>query len=202
MKLAKVYWIHSPTHTDPLHEGYIGITLTSGSNGRISSHFRKLKNLSHPNPKLQNAFNKHKNLICLILLESTVEACINEEIKLRPFKEIGWNILEGGGLPPNHKGLHWYNNGIINCFSVDCPEGFVSGKLQKSGKGHGHYGKKKLYTTVQPIKFKKGNVPWNKGKTGIPKLKIQCPYCKKEGGAPQMKQWHFEKCKEKNNAQR
>jgi len=31
----------------------------------------------------------------------------------------------------------------------------------------------------------------------IPQEKAQCPHCGKEGGAPQMKQWHFENCKTK-----
>lgn len=56
---------------------------------------------------------------------------------------------------------------------------------------------------------------WNKGKTGLqtmsketklkmsliakgkPKQKIQCPHCNKIGGLPQMKQWHFDNCKER-----
>ena len=29
----------------------------------------------------------------------------------------------------------------------------------------------------------------------IPKKKLKCPHCGKIGGEPQMKQWHFEKCK-------
>ena len=32
---------------------------------------------------------------------------------------------------------------------------------------------------------------------GKRKPTIMCPHCKKEGGLPQMKQWHFENCKEK-----
>jgi len=34
-----------------------------------------------------------------------------------------------------------------------------------------------------------------KGKNKEPKPKIKCPYCGKVGGVPQMKQWHFDKCK-------
>ena len=30
---------------------------------------------------------------------------------------------------------------------------------------------------------------------GISQSKIQCPYCEKIGGLPQMKQWHFDNCK-------
>ena len=70
---------------------------------------------------------------------------------------------------------------------------------------------------------KKGSVPWNKGLKGvtpgnrnpkdaeyrrkisetlkgrckgIPKKKLTCPHCGKEGGAPQMKRWHYDNCKE------
>jgi len=32
---------------------------------------------------------------------------------------------------------------------------------------------------------------------GISKPKIKCPHCGKEGGVPQMNQWHFDKCKMK-----
>lgn len=61
-------------------------------------------------------------------------------------------------------------------------------------------------------KAKKGQIPWNKGikncykeevlirmsknKKGKTQEKIQCPYCKKEGGTT-MYRWHFENCKEK-----
>jgi len=30
---------------------------------------------------------------------------------------------------------------------------------------------------------------------GVPKPKVKCPHCEKIGGYPQMKQYHFEKCK-------
>jgi hypothetical protein len=33
--------------------------------------------------------------------------------------------------------------------------------------------------------------------SGIPKPKLVCPHCGKEGGAPTMKQWHFDNCKMK-----
>jgi hypothetical protein len=32
-------------------------------------------------------------------------------------------------------------------------------------------------------------------KSGIPKLVVQCPHCEKTGGLPQMKRWHFDRCK-------
>jgi len=36
----------------------------------------------------------------------------------------------------------------------------------------------------------------SKNKKGKTQEKIQCPYCKKEGGTT-MYRWHFENCKEK-----
>jgi len=35
----------------------------------------------------------------------------------------------------------------------------------------------------------------SKSKIGKPKQKIKCPHCNKIGGFPQMKQWHFDKCR-------
>lgn len=35
-------------------------------------------------------------------------------------------------------------------------------------------------------------------KTGISKPVTQCPHCNKIGGFPQMKQWHFDRCKRLN----
>lgn len=38
-------------------------------------------------------------------------------------------------------------------------------------------------------------IKMSKIKKGIPKPKIQCPYCKLVGGTPQMKRYHFNNCK-------
>lgn len=32
-------------------------------------------------------------------------------------------------IAENNKGKHWYNNGKINKFCYECPEGFVKGFL-------------------------------------------------------------------------
>ena len=32
-----------------------------------------------------------------------------------------------------NKGMHWYNNGIVQMQSFECPNGFVPGRLPKSG---------------------------------------------------------------------
>lgn len=43
----------------------------------------------------------------------------------------------------------------------------------------------------------KANKKRSESLKGRPKPIIQCPYCNKSGGASQMKQWHFDNCKEK-----
>ena len=35
---------------------------------------------------------------------------------------------------------------------------------------------------------------------GIPHPKVECPHCNKTGGAPAMKRWHFDNCKENKDA--
>lgn len=44
---------------------------------------------------------------------------------------------------------------------------------------------------------KEANEKRSRTMSGIAKPKIKCPYCNKEGGYPQMKQWHFDSCKRK-----
>ena len=44
---------------------------------------------------------------------------------------------------------------------------------------------------------KESNVKRSKTMSGIAKPKVKCPHCGKEGGAPQMRQWHFDNCKKK-----
>jgi len=44
---------------------------------------------------------------------------------------------------------------------------------------------------------KEANEKRSRTMSNIPKPKIKCPHCKKEGGAPQMRQWHFDNCKKK-----
>ena len=46
---------------------------------------------------------------------------------------------------------------------------------------------------------KEANEKRSKAIAGRPKPKVVCPHCKKEGGYPQMKQWHFDNCKKREN---
>lgn len=89
-----LYWIHLPEHTDIFSQGYVGIT------SNISSRFSRHKN-KHTNPHLSNTIDKYnwENLIKDIVIISHEEYCLELEKKIRPEKEIGWNIAIGGGKP-------------------------------------------------------------------------------------------------------
>jgi len=87
-----LYWWKDTSHTDPLTEGYIGIS-------------KRVKRRGYEHK------NEHRDwwrpdLECVILKEglSQVEAR-DIEREYRPKMHIGWNIATGGGHPPSHKGM-------------------------------------------------------------------------------------------------
>lgn len=57
--------------------------------------------------------------------------------------------------------------------------------------------KAKSEAMIGNIQSKESNAKRRKTMSGIAKPKVKCPHCGKEGGAPQMRQWHFDNCKMK-----
>jgi predicted GIY-YIG superfamily endonuclease len=100
----KTYVYHIHTKGMGLDQGYIGISVDPKS--RWSTHRR-----SNESPVLANAIRKYgSDLIYSILsAHDTVEEALWQEFTLRPFKNIGWNLAKGGGIPPNTGG---WNKGI------------------------------------------------------------------------------------------
>jgi predicted GIY-YIG superfamily endonuclease len=96
---VSVYWIRCHDHTDIRNQGYVGVS--NNASKRFLDHKR-----SKQNPHLTYAIQKYgwDNLIKSEILVSTQEYCLDIERKLRPTNNIGWNIVMGGGLPPNAKG--------------------------------------------------------------------------------------------------
>jgi hypothetical protein len=92
-----VYWIHLPEHTDPYTQGYIGISKDTAR--RLIEHKCYKKN-AH----LSNAMAKYDNIQMTIMHVAPKEECISLEHLYRPCPQIGWNIAEGGGIPPSPKG--------------------------------------------------------------------------------------------------
>lgn len=94
-----VYWIHTKNQIDILQEGYVGISKHPFE--RIEEH-KKTKGNVH----VHNAMLKYGDDICIdLILQSNREFCLYIENKLRPSKGIGWNIVPGGGDPPDHTGI-------------------------------------------------------------------------------------------------
>jgi len=94
-----VYWYHLAEQKDIFTEGYVGVT-----NQPKRRHQQHMLNRSKCTV-LHRALVKHgDNIIKDIVLSGTREECIAEEIRLRPNKQTGWNIVEGGGSTPDCTG--------------------------------------------------------------------------------------------------
>jgi hypothetical protein len=77
--------------------------------------------------------------------------------------------------------------------------------LSNTYKKRTAWNKGKKLTSEQLAKHathRPGYVVWNKGIVskfkGIARIQAKCIYCGKEGGSPQIKQWHNDNCKFKN----
>lgn len=90
-----VYWIHHKNHSDVFSQGYVGIS--KNPKDRWNRHWKY-----NGNEHLTRAIKKYgwDNLIKEIILIGKKEYCFNVESKLRPTRQIGWNIAEGGANPP------------------------------------------------------------------------------------------------------
>ena len=80
-----IYWIHSDHETNIETQGYVGIT--KNLTRRLKEHRRK-----------PNFLDDRK---ADIFLYGDKLYCKQVEKSLRPKRNIGLNIAEGGGLPPN-----------------------------------------------------------------------------------------------------
>jgi predicted GIY-YIG superfamily endonuclease len=96
-----VYWIRCADHTDMFSQGYIGVS--KNVKRRFVEHQRKSQN-AH----LKNAIQKYgwDALVKTEILIAEESYCLDIEAKLRPDKNIGWNLVAGGGLPPVLTGSH------------------------------------------------------------------------------------------------
>jgi len=84
-----IYWIHSDKETNIETQGYVGITKNLPR--RLKEHRRKPNFLD--------------NRTVDVFLYGDKLYCKQIEKSLRPKRNIGLNIAEGGGLPPNVKGI-------------------------------------------------------------------------------------------------
>lgn len=93
MRDSCVYWIHLPTHTNMLEQGYIGITSQPFAK-RIQQH--KTAALRNKLP-IHRAILKHSdNLVFEKILIGSLEYCLLMENRLRPVAKTAWNVGIGG----------------------------------------------------------------------------------------------------------
>ena len=76
-------------------EGYIGVS--KNPKNRWEQHQKY-----NGNRHLKNAISKYgwDELVKEIIIEASKEYCFDLEAKIRPLRQTGWNIAEGGSNPP------------------------------------------------------------------------------------------------------
>ena len=90
-----VYWIKREGMTNPLNEGYVGVTSKSIQE-RFEEHSKNVYKKSH----VKKAIDLYDDIIVSELYEGSEEQCLIMEASYRPDENIGWNIAKGGSVPP------------------------------------------------------------------------------------------------------
>lgn len=97
--MASVYWAHLPEHTDMLTQGYIGFTAISVK-ARRRTHLQESLTESCGHYPFYRALKKYRRKIIFeLILVGDDDYCLLMEQRLRPTRQIGWNISAGGGAP-------------------------------------------------------------------------------------------------------
>jgi hypothetical protein len=115
-----VYWLHLSEHQDIYSQGYVGVSVNPKN--RLREHKNAAKKGIHHNKYLERIINKHE-LIQTIIFTGDINDCYTYEEKIRPTKNIGWNLNKGGFRPPSNKGKK---------FSPEHCANITKGKLGKS----------------------------------------------------------------------
>lgn len=103
--MVEVYWIKHKEHTDVFSQGYVGVS-SVGAENRFKQHLSQKHTKRYRGSHLSRALELYKDDIEMcVLCVCNKEYALWLENKLRPVSRIGWNMVEGGGLPPNHKGF-------------------------------------------------------------------------------------------------
>jgi len=204
-----VYWIRRSNHNNIMTEGYVGIT--NNFDKRTQYHLK----YCYDNPHLKQAISKYQDIVVDVVYEGSKEECQTKELELRPSRLIGWNIAEGGGLPPSSVGRKWsalqkkkYLNTIqenqsnfrtheqrLRGIATRKQRGYVEGKNLRPDLIVGTVWWTNGQTNKRSISSP-GN-GWIQGRTKFKqygKNKI-CPHCGKNGKGAGMIRFHFDNCK-------
>ena len=126
-----VYWIRHKDHTDIFSQGYVGVS--DNVDRRFKQHQR-----ANYNPKLARSIKKYgwDNLVKSVVLIADEKYCYDVETKLRPEKQIGWNIVPGGVSP----GIHAFPGKLNPMFGKKRPDLAERNRtVIKSGEDHGNF---------------------------------------------------------------
>lgn len=93
-----VYQIARQKDVGDTTKGYIGVSY------RPMYRFAQHKGHSPCNLILTRNFNKYEDLVMKILFEGTEQEAYKKEEELRPDPAMGWNIVQGGNIPPTRMG--------------------------------------------------------------------------------------------------
>lgn len=163
--LISVYWIKKPEHTDMRTEGYIGISNDVGRRFQEHKYGRSI---------VSKAIRKYTNVELVVLDILDLDSALDLEKQLRPGPFIGWNQVEGGGIPPSRAGS-------------------TASEETRKKQSAAHKGKPKSVEHLAKLKIATfGKQP---DMTGSKRVVIECPHCHTSGGVNGMVQWHFDKCK-------
>jgi hypothetical protein len=99
-----LYWIHRPSDTNLLEEGYIGISINPDSRWKHHLYTKESKKKNH---RLYNAMRKYDDYRMTILLIGSSEYCLDLEKSLRPKVNIGLNHSVGGKHDSNTTREHF-----------------------------------------------------------------------------------------------
>jgi hypothetical protein len=83
--------------TDVYKEGYVGVT-TKPLKQRLNEHAKYAKRSS----VVAKAIVKYDDIEIVELFRGSKEECLTLENNYRPEPKIGWNLVEGGGIPPKN----------------------------------------------------------------------------------------------------
>jgi predicted GIY-YIG superfamily endonuclease len=144
-----VYWIRYQNHTDPFKEGYIGIS--NDPKKRFVEH----KKYSKDNNMVKGAIQKGA-FIEILHSNLSENNALEIEKSYRPKELIGWNLCEGGQMPPKRLGVKYKEGKQIL-------------------KGNSRTEKQKESSNNHSERMK-GHTPWNKGKSGFKGPVKPCVY--------------------------
>lgn len=144
------------------HESYIGQTIDFQR--RIKTHINRLRRGAHENPKLQNAWNKYgeqefhfRKWEFEIQEETDLDKLECEYIKKYNSLENGYNLIPGGGKPPNHQKVK--DEDIINFLCIQKIFGDGYGKTCEQyfgwAKGTASAAKRKVRYITANLEFEK-----------------------------------------------